>query len=98
VEILDDNTILMSVEEFVKLELFVEAAISNTDILKLRNAQIQAQELQVLHLILAGRSTEQLADLYRQLYMDEANSCRLLRFGIAGTAGVLLTAVGFYGL
>jgi len=93
-----DGGVWMTDAEFAKHVLFVESSYSNLELLKIRNQQIAKLEQQITQLVLAGMSTEQVAELYSHLYAQEVQSCRWIRLGVSAGASAILVATGIGGL
>lgn len=90
-EAYDDGTARV---DLTALEVFVEAAWANDEVLDEREAQIREQVSQIRALIHLGRQTEEQAAVFRELYVNEANHQRLFKLGVFGAGSVLLTLLG----
>lgn len=90
-QVFDDGTVRV---DLMALEVFVEAAWANNEVLDHRETQIRKQTDQVRALILLGRQTEEESALFRELYLNEANHGRLFKVAVFGTGSILLTLLG----
>lgn len=76
------------------LEQFVIAGQANTAALKSMLAAYRAKEREAVHLLHAGRSAEEMAELYRGLYLDAASGARIREAAGLGGLGLVLLFLG----
>lgn len=77
-----------------ELDRYTAACQANTEALEARTRGVVALERENAALLAAGRAAEAQAELFRGLYVDEANHCRWVTAGAGAAGGFLLLVLG----
>lgn len=84
--------VYLTLPDFASMEQFVEAARANTQALQHRTAAWNALLHERNHILAAGQAAEGQAAIFRQLYQNEANYCRIVQWVSIGGAGLIVIA------
>lgn len=89
-----EPVVVLSEAHFTLIAELIEGGKANTKALKALSEAFYYKEREVYFLVMAGRRVEHEASLYRQMYLNEAQQCRLYQFGAVGLGGLSLILTG----